>query len=457
MIQTGALDTTMPNLSAVEIVAAVRRGTRTPLDAVRAALAQAEAQAALGAIQELFGEEALGAASALLRRPDLASLPLAGLPILIKDNVPVAGHPMRDGSQATSTRPVAADHEVVRRLRAAGAIIIGVTRVPELCIWASTDSAFGITRNPWNRQRTPGGSSGGSAAAVAAGIVPVAHGNDGMGSIRIPAANTGLFGIKPGRGVVPADIGEDSWGGMAENGPLAASVADAALVLAVMADQPALATVVEPAAPLRIAVAANSPSFLVRLHPTWRQALDATADALREDGHRVEYTRFPYPLNPLPLFARWFAGVATDAAGLDPNLLEPRTRRHAQLGRLVQRRGWVRPQDAERLATTAREFFANYDILLTPMLAHSAPDAVAWHRRAWLRNIWSNLRYAPYAALWNVLGWPAASIPAGLDAATGMPTAVQAVAPPGGEASLLGLAAQLERLRPWPRVAEHPT
>jgi amidase len=173
-------------------------------------------------------------------------------------------------------------------LRAAGAIIIGTTRVPELCIWGSTDSAFGVTRNPRNRQHTPGGSSGGSAAAVAAGMVPVAHGNDGMGSIRIPAANTGLFGIKPGRGVVPADIGKDSWGGMAENGPLATTVADAALVLSVMADRPALAAVGEPTVPLRIAVAGNSPSFLVRLHPTWRRALDATAEALREDGHRVE-------------------------------------------------------------------------------------------------------------------------------------------------------------------------
>jgi amidase len=448
------MDTTMPNLSAVEIIAAVHRGTQTPVDTVRTALARVAAHAALGAIQEIFSDEALGVAIELTQRADLASLPLAGLPILIKDNVPVAGHPMRDGSQATSAEPAAADHEVVRRLRAAGAIIIGTTRVPELCIWGSTDSAFGITRNPRNRQHTPGGSSGGSAAAVAAGMVPVAHGNDGMGSIRIPAANTGLFGIKPGRGVVPADIGKDSWGGMAENGPLATTVADAALVLSVMADRPALAVVGEPTVPLRIAVAGNSPSFLVRLHPTWRRALDATAEALREDGHRVEYTRFPYPLNPMPLFARWFVGAARDATALDLNLLEPRTRRHVQLGRLAQRRGWVKAQDAEHLAAVARQFFARYDVLLTPMLAHTAPNAVEWHRRSWLRNIWSNLRYAPYAALWNVLGWPAASIPAGLDPTTGMPVAVQAVAPPGGETTLLGLAAQLERLRPWPRTAE---
>ncbi len=443
----------MPGLSATEIVAAVHSGRQTPVDTVRTALAQAQAHAALGAIQELFGDEALRSAGDLAGRPDLATLPLAGLPMLIKDNLPVAGHPMRDGSQATSATPAAADHEVVRRLRAAGAIIIGTTRVPELCIWASTDSAFGITRNPWNRQLTPGGSSGGSAAAVAAGIVPVAHGNDGMGSIRIPAANTGLFGIKPGRGVVPADIGPDSWGGMAENGPLATTVADAALVLSVMADQRALGTVVEPASALRIAVASNAPSFLMRLHPAWRHALDATAEALRAAGHHVEYIRFPYPLNPMPLFARWFAGTATDAASLDLNVLEPRTRRHVQLGRLAQRHGWVHARDAESLAVTARQLFAGYDVLLTPMLARNGPHALQWHRRGWLTNIWSNLRYAPYAALWNVVGWPAASIPAGVDARTGMPTAVQAVAAPGGEPLLLGLAAQIERLRPWPR---HP-
>ena len=441
----------MSDLSAVEIVAAVHRGTLSPVETVRTALQRAEAHAALGALQELFADEALRVAGELARRSDLATLPLAGLPMLIKNNVSVAGYPVRDGSQATSTEPAAADHEVVRRLRTAGAIILGSTRVPELCIWATTDSAFGITRNPWNQQFTPGGSSGGSAAAVAAGIVPVAHGNDGMGSIRIPAANTGLFGIKPGRGVVPAEIGKDSWGGVAENGPLATTVADAALVLSVMADRPTLAKIVEPAAPLRIAVAGNSPSFLVRLHPAWRHALDATADALREDGHHVQNTRFPYPLNPMPLFARWFAGAAADAADLDLHLLEPRTRRHVQLGLRAQRKGWVKARDAEFLSATARQFFTGYDVLLTPMLARAAPHAVEWHRRAWLSNIWSNLHYAPYAALWNVLGWPAASIPAGIDPRTGMPTAVQAVALPGGEALLLGLAAQIERLRPWPR------
>lgn len=442
--------------TAVAIVRAVQAGSVRPLNLTLAALQRLSDRAEFDAIQEQFTESALTAAIALEKRTDLPSLPLAGLPILIKDNVAVAGHFMRDGSQATSSTPAAVDHEMVRRLCDAGAVIIGSTRVPELCIWASTDSAFGTTRNPWDPARTPGGSSGGSAAAVAAGIVPVAHGNDGMGSIRIPAANTGLFGIKPGRGRVPSQIGADSWGAMAENGPLATTVLDAALVLSVMAHDGELANVAEPGAPLRIAVAVNTPSFLVRLHPSWRRAVADTADALRTAGHIISEVRFPYPANPIPLFARWFEGTARDAEGLDRALLERRTRRHVQLGLLSQRRTWVKQADADALDASARDIFREHDLLLTPMLARTAPAAARWHRRSWLRNIWSNLRYAPFAAPWNMLGWPAASVPAGLESQTGMPTAVQVIAPPGGEGLILSLALQLERLRPWPRTARNP-
>lgn len=443
----------MTSPTAIDIVRSVQSGDRSAVEVVQDALARVEARSDLGALQEVFREEALAAAAELGRRSDLATLPLAGLPILIKDTIPVAGHPMRVGSQATSADESPQDHEIVRRLREAGAVILGLTTVPELCVFASTDSPAGVTRNPWNPERTPGGSSGGSAAAVAGGIVPVAHGTDGMGSIRIPSANTGLFGIKPGHGVVPSDLGVDSWGGMAENGPLATTVADAALVLSVMAGDPGLATVREPAEPLRIGVVAAPTSFLVRLHPAWRRALQDTAAVLREAGHLVEETKFPYPANPIPMFARWFAGVAADARDLDLRALQPRTRRHVKLGLRAKKKGWVKLRDSERLEADARAFFNQYDILLTPALARFAPNATQWHRRSWLANIWSNLQYAPYAAPWNVIAWPAASVPAGVDQATGMPTAVQVVAAPGGEARILGLAAQVERLRPWPRVA----
>lgn len=443
----------MTTLTAVEIITAVQSGKQSPVSVVKDALQRIEEQSTLGALQEVFAKEALAEAASLEGRADLATLPLAGLPILIKDTIPVAGHPMRIGSLATSDKPAAQDHEIVRRLREAGAIIIGLTAVPELCVFASTDSPGRITRNPWNPDLTPGGSSGGSGAAVAAGIVPVAHGTDGMGSIRIPAANNGVFGIKPGRGTVPAELGDDSWGGMAENGPLATTVADAALVLSVMAGSPELAKVTEPESPLRIGVVPTTTSFLVRLDPQWKKSLMDTADALRGAGHTVEVTRFPYPANPIPMFARWFVGVAKDAEGLDESKLQPRTRRHVKLGQRALKNGWVKRRDTNRLEADARAFFADHDILLTPMLARTAPKAEQWHRRSWLRNIWSNLQYAPYAAPWNMVGWPAASVPAGIDANTRMPTAVQIVAPPNGESLILGLAAQLERLRPWPRTA----
>ncbi|WP_035878281.1 amidase [Cryobacterium sp. MLB-32] len=444
--------------TAVELAAAVRSGNLTAVEATTAALSRIELHdPRIGAFQVVRAERALEEAAALDARGDRASLVLAGVPIAIKDNIPVAGEPLRDGSAATSAEAQTSDHEVVARLRAAGAIIIGLTRVPELCVFGTTDSVFGISRNPWNTDRTPGGSSGGSAAAVAAGIVPVAHGNDGMGSIRGPAGNCGLFGLKPGGGVVPQNIGFDSWGGMSENGPLATTVADAALLLSVMADRPELANPVEPRHPLRIAIAAGEPSALVKLDPEWRRGLEETAEALRAVGHSVTETTFPYDPNPLPLLARWFAGTAADARGLDAALLNPRTRTHARLGRFASRVGLLRSRPVDRSRTTITRFFDDYDVVLTPTLAQSGPEAGVWSQRSWFANIASNIRYAPYQSTWNLLDWPAASVPAGWHTIDGVPLGVQIVAPPhpnaAGEALILSLALQLERIRPWPRVA----
>ena len=447
----------MTLLTAVESAAAVRSGTLTAVDATRAALARIESGSRVGAFQLVRAEKALAEAAVVDARADRSTLALAGVPIAIKDNIPVAGEPMRDGSAATSSAPQSADHEIVSRLRAAGAIVVGITRVPELCVFGTTDSVYGTTRNPWNQAQTPGGSSGGSAAAVASGQVPFAHGNDGMGSIRIPAANCGLFGIKPGSGLVPQDIGVDAWLGMSENGPLATTVADAALLLSVMAGRPELASPLEPSQPLRIAIAAGEPSPLVSLDAEWRRGLTETADALRAAGHIVTEVTFPYDPNPVPLLARWFAGTATDAATLDAGKLERRVRVHARLGRLASRAGLVKDAPVDRLRTRVHGFFADYDLLLTPTLAQPGPLAGNWHERGWWANFLSNIRYAPYPSTWNLLGWPAASIPAGWHATAQVPLAVQIVAEPQpdgrGEALILSLATQIERLRPWPRVA----
>ncbi len=176
-----------------EAADAVRRGDLTAVAAVEAALDRiADRDVAIGAFQVVRAERALAEAARIDADPDRAELPLAGVPIAVKDNVPVAGEPMRIGSAATDPTPQTSEHEVVRRLRAAGAVVVGLTRVPELSVFGATDSVFGLTHNPWDLARTPGGSSGGSAAGVAAGMVPVAHGNDGMGpsASRLPAAGS---------------------------------------------------------------------------------------------------------------------------------------------------------------------------------------------------------------------------------------------------------------------------
>jgi len=445
-------------LTAVELADAIRSRKLTAVDATKAALKRLELHdGKLGAFQVVRAEQALAEAKAIDARADISSLALAGVPIVIKDNIPVAGEPMRDGSGATNAKLQKTDHELVARIGAAGAIIIGLTRVPELCVWGTTDSIFGVTRNPWNLDRTPGGSSGGSAAAVASGIVPFAHGNDGMGSIRGPAGNCGIFGLKPGGGVVPQDIGFDSWGGMSQNGPLATTVSDAALLLSVMSNRPELANLSEPGKPLRIAVAAGEPSPLVKLDPEWRRAVEQTAEALRAAGHIVSEAKFPYDPNPLPLLARWFAGTEADARELDKSLLNRSTRTHVRLGKLSRRIGLLSSKPVEKSRAKALKFFEDFDLMITPTLAQSGPKADEWHKRSWFANLSSNIRYAPYQSTWNMLDWPAASVPAGWHEVDAVPLGVQIVAPPlpnaEGEALILSLALQLERIQPWIRTA----
>jgi amidase len=440
--------------TASQLAADVRRGRSTARAAIEAALARIEkTDPGIGAFQEVRVFAALREADAVDARADRESLPLAGVPVPIKDNVPVAGEPMRSGSQGSDPTPQQHDHAVVRRLRAAGAVVVGLTRVPELCVFGATDSAFGVTGNPWDRRRTPGGSSGGAAAAVAAGMVPVAHGNDGMGSIRIPAACCGLVGMKPGLGVTPADLGAGSWFDMAENGPLATTVEDCALVLSVLAARPELATIGDPGS-IRVAVSTKVPMLATPLDPHWAAAARETGVLLREAGHIVRDADPPYGQRLLASeLVRWTAGTELDARLLaDRSKVEPRIRRHAALGRAALRAGLPRPAGRFRWQRTAEAFFATHDVLVTPMLAQPPIPSTAWSRRGWLANIWSNSHYAPFAAPWNLAGWPAMAVPAGLHP-SGMPLSVQLVARPGGEALLLGVAAQLERVRPWPRTA----
>ena len=444
--------------TATAVSEAVRTGRLTAAAATAAALDRIAARdGEIGAFQVVRREAAMREAAAVDARVAAGeALPLAGVPVAIKDNIPVAGEPMRDGSAATDPTPQPRDHEVVTRLRAAGAVVVGITRVPELCVFGATDSVYGITRNPWDTRRTPGGSSGGSAAAVAAGMVPVAHGNDGMGSIRIPAACTGLVGIKPGQGVVPCYLGATDWFGLSENGPLATTVADAALVLSVLAGDASLARVADASdgAPLRIGVSTRPPLQGLAVDRDHVRALFASAAALLHGGHEVERFEPTYPTAvAFAGMARWFAGTAADAEHLDPDRLEPRVRRHAALGRVVLDRGWLDDGARDRWREQATALLSTYDVLMSPVLAQPPLPATRWGAKSWLANMVANARYAPFSAAWNVAGFPAMSVPAGVHPVAGTPLSVQLVARPGRESTLLSVAAALESQRPWPR---HP-
>ena len=443
-----------PPWSASAISADVRAGRAHPRVAVEASLAAIAARdAAIGAFIVVRDERARAEAAALANGDDVAHLPLAGVPVAIKDNVDVAGEPTRHGSRACSGELATHDHPAVARLRAAGAIVVGKTHVPELCVWGATEGSFGHTRNPWNVGRVAGGSSGGSAAAVAAAMVPIALGNDGLGSIRIPAAVCGLFGIKPGPGVVPSQLGASSWFGMAENGPLATSVEDAALMLSVLAGDRALAQPSAPNTPLRVAVSTRPPVVGTRVARSWRAAAEAAAQVLGQAGHSVSPADPPYrAADALSLAAKWTLGTAEDAEGLDAALLERRTRSHMRFGGLLRAVGAGGDRGRDAWVGRLQAFFNDHDVLVTPTLAQPAPPTGPWHLRPWLANLWRDATYAPFAARFNLAAVPAASIPWGTDA-QGMPLGVQIVAWRGGESTLLAVARQLETLRPWRRFA----
>jgi amidase len=439
--------------NATEIAAAVRSGAVSARDVVAEHLDRiARLNPELGAFVRVRSAEAVGEAEQVDARPDRAELPLAGVPVAIKDNLPVAGEPMRLGSAAASDKPQPEDHPVVSRLRAAGAIVVGLTNLPELAIYPMTDSAFGIARNPWDRRRTAGGSSGGSAAAVASGMVPVAHGNDGLGSIRIPAAVCGLVGIKPGSGVVPAQIGADSWDGLSENGPLATSVADAAVMLEVMAG--VSYAMAGRDAPLRIAISVKPTGPGTVVHRGFVTAVRQCGDLLATLGNTVGNDDPPYPLWLVPAtIGRWLAGPLADAEPyLASSRLEPRTRSHVRAGQLTLRLRPPRDDERKRISDAMAPFFERHDVLITPALGMPAPYARRWGERSWWHSFITSIRFSPMTGVWNIAGFPAATVPFG-HAVMGLPSAVQLVAAPGREALLLQLAAQIERARAWSR---HP-
>ena len=442
-------------LPATQIAALVRSGEVPAVDVVRAHLDRIEeVDPRIGAFRTVRRESALAEARAVDTALTRFALPLAGVPIAVKDNVAVRGEMATDGVAGHQPAPATRHHPVVERLRAAGAVVVGITRVPELCLYGATDGPGTVTRNPWDTARSPAGSSGGSAAAVASGCVPVAHGNDGMGSLRLPAAACGLVTLKPGRGVVPAEIGADSWSGMAENGALATTAADLALVHAVLAgEEPA--GPVDPGRPLRIAVSTRPPMPGLASDAAAVAAVERTAEALRAAGHVV--VRRDPPITPGAVtgaVTRWMAGAWDDVQHLGVPLerLTPRARSHARMGRIARRAGLVRPRTAEAFRDRVVAFFADVDLLLTPVTNGPPLPARPWHERSFTANITANARWAPWTAAWNLAGLPASVVPAGLRP-DGTPVAVQFAGPPGAEQRLLWVAGELERRAPWRRYA----
>ena len=443
--------------TAVGIAAAVRSRELSPTAVVEAHLERIRAlDGRVRAFQVVRADEVLAEARALEERPDLAELPLAGVPVAVKDNVDLAGCPTRLGSAATPAGPAAADGAPVRRLREAGALLIGKTTVPELGLWPFTESeAFGATRNPWNLDHTPGGSSGGSGAALAAAMAPLALASDGGGSIRMPASSCGLVGIKPGPGVVPFPDGasSSSWCGMIEFGPLATTVADLGLFLDVLAGATTYRAVQGPDRPLRIGVSAEAPAVGVRVDPEVRAALDATAAALRDAGHQVAAANPPWRYgDSAPFLRRVFLGCAEDADGKDWRALEPRTRAEARVGRLLRRAGPTPGGPPAGVLARFQAWFEDHDVLLCPTQAALPLRIGAYQGKGMARTILGLTGYMPFTPAFNLVGFPAASVPAGTSR-SGLPVGVQLAGPRGAEALLLSLARQLELLRPWPRHA----
>jgi amidase len=380
--------------------------------------------------------------------------PLLGVPVAIKDDIDIAGEVTGFGSDA-ATEPAAGDAEVVRRIRAAGAVILGKTHVPELTAIPFTESpTFGVTRNPWDLQRTPGGSSGGSASVVAAGLASAALGSDGAGSIRIPSGCCGLFGVKPEPGRIPVpDV--NAWGGMVTWGPLTRTVADWARFADAIADgSPAYADALEaPSRPLRIAVATRLPPGAPGPDAEQRGGVAAVGEALRGLGHEVADREFDWGTTlGSRVVARWLRGVADTGRRMPhPERLGRRARGFVRLGSAipaaaVEAAVRTAPADAARLGAA---FAEGFDAILTPLFTRRPPRVREYDGRSAAYTALGSVRFSPFAGAFNHTGHPAAAVPAGF-AADGFPLSVQLVGPHDGEAVLVALAAQLETAIGWP-------
>jgi aspartyl-tRNA(Asn)/glutamyl-tRNA(Gln) amidotransferase subunit A len=464
--------TELTQLTATDLLAGYRERSISPVQAT---------QACLERIREV--DPVLKAFCLVAEGPALASAhdseqrwargapcgPLDGVPVAIKDLILTRDMPTLRGSRTvSSTQPWDVDAPVTARLREAGAVILGKTTTPEFGCKGETNSPLtGITRNPWDLAKTPGGSSGGSAAAVAAGMCPIAIGTDGAGSVRIPAAFCGNFGLKPSFGRVPA-YPLSPFGTVAHLGPHTMSVADAALAMNVMKrpdardwtslppdDSDYTAGLDQGIAGLRIAF---SPALgYAQVHPEVARAVRSAVDRLATLGAHVQEVDPGFD-NPLEITTGlWFVGAWTVWNTLTPEqqeLTDPDFRAEAELGaaysaldvqRLQLRRG--------ELGSRMRQFMQRYDLLVTPAVAVPAFDAKpAGHARMEPQAM---LGWTPFSYPFNLTQQPACTIPCGLTSA-GLPVGLQLVGPMFGDALVLRAARAFETARPIPRPPRTP-
>jgi amidase len=448
-------------LSAVEQAQLIRYGEVSSEELVAVSLERIERlDPLLNAFVTVCAEEALATARAFDSTPGDA--PFRGVPIAVKDLAATAGIRTTYSSRAYAEYVPDFDTAVVRRIREAGFVIVGKTNTPEFGTVAFTESELnGATRNPWSTELTPGGSSGGAAAALAAGLVPTAHATDGGGSIRIPASCCGLFGLKPSRGrVSTAPFG--SLEGLSTAGPLTRSVEDAAHLLDVLAgyepgdpwwapppERPFAKSTAEPPPRLRIAVTSTPPTD-VPVDPECVRAVSSAAQLLAELGHDVRDETPPWRTDDLfdIFIAVWQVGPALHP--VDEALMTPLNRGLVESARASTAADYGRAvASLQLLARRIVAFWNDFDVVLTPTLA-LPPVPIGWQDAVDgpIEQLLRNVEFTPFTAVANLTGLPAMSLPLHWSA-DGLPIGVHAIGPPAGDALLLQFAAEVEAARPW--------
>ncbi len=464
-----------PFMSALELAAAIRRKEVSPLEVANCYLERIDGlDPQLNAFCHRADDDvrraAAAATDALARAASTEDLPpFHGVPLPIKDLVDVAGWPTTHGSAGASRTPAMSSDTVVQRFVDAGFVLLGKTSTSEFGAVPFTESeALGISRNPWDPARTPGGSSSGSGASVAAGMAPIAHGADGGASIRVPASCNGLVGLKPTRGLVTNLTIEAE--GLAASGVLTRTVADTAAALDVLArHDPAAwwspptprtplanALAMAPERGLRIGVLSHSPIEGIDVDPACAVAVDIAVATLVSLGHHV--TDAPIQLPPpgqliMAFTTIWNLGGAGIALA-EPERIEPHNRALRDAARSID--SWAYVEGVKKAQLLSRQivehFCANFDLLVTPTMACLPPPIGSWRPGTEDDPLMALINSYPmvvFTSLFNVTGQPAISVPVHHDDSTGLPVGVQIVAAPWREDRLLQTAHTLELAHPW--------